>query len=38
MKDWKPEVDGIRTFFKPYRNRLPSEIREEFERLERQAR
>jgi phosphoenolpyruvate carboxykinase (GTP) len=38
MKEWKPEVEGIRTFFKPYRTRLPSEIRSEFERLERQTR
>jgi len=38
MKDWKGEVDDIRSFLKPYRSRLPSEIREQFEKLERQVR
>ncbi|MEN6310096.1 MAG: phosphoenolpyruvate carboxykinase domain-containing protein, partial [Acidobacteriota bacterium] len=38
MRDWKGEVDEIRNFLKPYRNRLPSEIREQFEKLERLAR
>ena len=38
MKDWKGEVDDIRSFLKPYRNRLPSEIREQFEKLEHQVR
>ena len=38
MRDWKGEVDDIRSFLKPYRNRLPSEIREQFEKLEHQVR
>jgi phosphoenolpyruvate carboxykinase (GTP) len=38
MKDWKPEVDEVRNFLKPYRGRLPAEIRDEFEALERQVR
>ena len=28
IKDWKPEVEGIRDFLKPYKGRLPAEIRE----------
>ena len=38
IKDWKDEVGQIREFFKPYRNRLPAEIREQYEKLERLAR
>jgi phosphoenolpyruvate carboxykinase (GTP) len=38
IKDWKPEVDGIRDFLKPYKGRLPAEIREQYEKLERQVR
>jgi phosphoenolpyruvate carboxykinase (GTP) len=38
IKDWKDEVGQIREFFKPYRNRLPGEIREQHEKLERLAR
>jgi len=38
MKEWKPEVDEIRNSLKPYRGRLPAEIREQFEKLERQVR
>jgi phosphoenolpyruvate carboxykinase (GTP) len=38
IKDWKSEVDGIRDFLKPYKGRLPAEIREQYEKLERQVR
>jgi len=38
IKDWKPEVDEVRTFLKPYKGRLPAEIREQYEKLERQVR
>ena len=38
IKDWKTEVDGIRDFLKPYKGRLPAEIREQYEKLERQVR
>jgi phosphoenolpyruvate carboxykinase (GTP) len=38
IKEWKTEVDGIRDFLKPYKGRLPAEIREEYEKLERQVR
>jgi phosphoenolpyruvate carboxykinase (GTP) len=38
MKDWKSEAEGVRAFLKPYRGRLPGEIREQAEALERQAR
>ena len=38
IKDWKAEVDGIRDFLKPYKGRLPAEIREQQEKLERQVR
>jgi phosphoenolpyruvate carboxykinase (GTP) len=34
MKDWRDEVDQIRDFLKPYKGRLPSEIRNELEKLE----
>jgi phosphoenolpyruvate carboxykinase (GTP) len=34
MKDWRDEVDQIHDFLKPYKGRLPSEIRNEFEKLE----
>ncbi len=37
MKDWKSEADEVRSFLKPYRGRLPGEIREQAETLERQA-
>ncbi len=33
--DWKDEVDQIRDSLKPYKGRLPAEIREQFEKLER---
>ncbi|MBP1770770.1 MAG: pckG, partial [Candidatus Aminicenantes bacterium] len=38
IKEWKTEVDGIRDFLKPYKGRLPAEIREQYEKLERQVR
>jgi phosphoenolpyruvate carboxykinase (GTP) len=38
IKDWKSEVDGIQDFLKPYKGRLPAEIREQHEKLERQVR
>ena len=38
IRDWKSEVDGIRDFLKPYKGRLPAEIREQYEKLERQVR
>jgi phosphoenolpyruvate carboxykinase (GTP) len=38
IKDWKTEVDEVRSFLKPYKGRLPAEIREQYEKLERQAR
>jgi phosphoenolpyruvate carboxykinase (GTP) len=38
IKEWKSEVDGIEDFIKPYKGRLPAEIREQFEKLERQTR
>ncbi len=38
IKDWKTEVDGIWDFLKPYKGRLPAEIREQYEKLERQVR
>jgi len=38
IKDWKPEVDEVRAFLKPYKGRLPAEIREQYEKLERQVR
>ena len=38
IKDWKTEVEGIRDFLKPYKGRLPAEIREQYEKLERQVR
>jgi phosphoenolpyruvate carboxykinase (GTP) len=38
IKDWKDEVGQIREFFKPYRNRLPAEIREQYEKLDRLSR
>jgi phosphoenolpyruvate carboxykinase (GTP) len=38
IKDWKPEVDDVRDFLKPYKGRLPAEIREQYETLERQVR
>jgi len=38
IKEWKSEVDGIRDFLKPYKGRLPAEIREQYEKLERQVR
>ena len=38
IKDWKDEVGQIREFFKPYRNRLPGEIREQYEKLDRLSR
>ena len=34
MKAWRDEVDQIRDFLKPYKGRLPSEIRTEYEKLE----
>ena len=37
IKAWKPEVDEVRSFLKPYRGRLPAEIREQYEKLERQV-
>jgi phosphoenolpyruvate carboxykinase (GTP) len=37
IKDWKTEVDGVRDYLKPYKGRLPAEIREQFEKLERQV-
>jgi len=38
IKDWKTEVDEVRDFLKPYKGRLPAEIREQYEKLERQVR
>jgi len=38
MKDWKSEADEVRSYLKPYRGRLPGEIREQAEKLERQTR
>jgi phosphoenolpyruvate carboxykinase (GTP) len=38
IKEWKTEVDEVRTFLKPYKGRLPAEIREQYEKLERQVR
>ncbi len=38
IKEWKSEVDEVRTFLKPYKGRLPAEIREQYEKLERQVR
>jgi phosphoenolpyruvate carboxykinase (GTP) len=38
IKEWKSEVDEVRAFLKPYKGRLPAEIREEYEKLERQVR
>jgi phosphoenolpyruvate carboxykinase (GTP) len=38
IKDWKSEVDEVRDFLKPYKGRLPAEIREQYEKLERQVR
>ena len=35
IKDWKTEVDEVRAFLKPYKGRLPAEIREQYETLER---
>ena len=38
IKEWKSEVDEVRAFLKPYKGRLPAEIREQYEKLERQVR
>jgi len=38
IKEWKGEVDDVRSFLKPYKGRLPAEIREQYEKLERQVR
>jgi phosphoenolpyruvate carboxykinase (GTP) len=38
IKDWKTEVDEVRSYLKPYKGRLPAEIREQYEKLERQVR
>ena len=38
MKEWKSEVDDVWSFLKPYKGRLPAEIREQHEKLERQVR
>jgi len=38
IKEWRTEVDEVRAFLKPYRGRLPAEIREQHEKLERQVR
>jgi phosphoenolpyruvate carboxykinase (GTP) len=38
MKDWKGEVKDIGGFLKPYRGRLPAEIREQCEKLDRLTR
>jgi len=34
IKEWKDEAGEIRAAFKPYRNRLPGELREQIEKLE----
>jgi GTP-dependent phosphoenolpyruvate carboxykinase len=38
IKEWRTEVDEVRSFLKPYKGRLPAEIREQYEKLERQVR
>jgi len=38
IKEWKPEVDQVGGYLKPYKGRLPAEIREQYEKLERQVR
>ncbi len=38
IKDWKGEIEEIKANFKPYGNRLPTELREQLEKLERLAR
>jgi phosphoenolpyruvate carboxykinase (GTP) len=38
IKEWKSEVSEVRDFLKPYKGRLPAEIREQSEKLERQVR
>jgi hypothetical protein len=35
MKEWRGEVDEIRAALKPYKSRLPAEIREQVEKLDR---
>jgi GTP-dependent phosphoenolpyruvate carboxykinase len=38
IEEWKSEVSEVRDFLKPYKGRLPAEIREQSEKLERQVR
>ncbi|MBN2265496.1 MAG: phosphoenolpyruvate carboxykinase (GTP), partial [Candidatus Aminicenantes bacterium] len=38
IKDWTTEVDEVRDYLKPYKGRLPAEIREQYEKLTRQVR
>jgi len=38
MTDWRGEVKDIGSFLKPYRGRLPAEIREQYEKLDRLTR
>jgi phosphoenolpyruvate carboxykinase (GTP) len=37
LKEWKSEVDDIRNFLDPYHGNLPREIREEYDKLEKQV-